>query len=131
MPPYKVTVTLDDVEHTSMKGNAEGAWFHLMMGLLHGTTKFEITDTKTGKVSIVELDYKVEDDVTVLRHMMLTMIASQYLSEEQKAELQKWEEEYMDGATVRTSDWVGWEKIIGQKVPKKFRKRRFIKRARK
>lgn len=120
--PYKVTVTLDDIDHTSMRGNAEGAWFHLLMQLLHGTTKFEITDTETGKTEIVELDYKIEDDDTILRHMMLTMIATQYLSDEQRAELEAWEKENVDGHSVSTMDWDGWKEITGQDKPKKFRK---------
>jgi hypothetical protein len=43
------------------------------------------------------------------------------MTDEQMAELEKWEVENIDGHTIGTADWPGWEQIIGKK-PKEFRK---------
>ncbi len=54
--------------------------------------------------------------------------ASQKFSPEERAELEAWEAANLDGATVATSDWPGWEKYIGKSPhpasaqPKKDRK---------
>jgi hypothetical protein len=53
--------------------------------------------------------------------MALMMIASKFMTEEQREALEDWEVKNIDGHTIGTSDWPGWEPIIGKK-PKEFRK---------
>ncbi|MGH7975993.1 MAG: hypothetical protein ACREC8_04965 [Limisphaerales bacterium] len=40
--------------------------------------------------------------------------AYQAMPEKEKMELLQWERENLDGCTVGTSDWPGWEKYIGK-----------------
>lgn len=37
------------------------------------------------------------------------------MSPEQRAELQTWEDQNLDGHSIGTSDWPGWEPLIGPK----------------
>lgn len=41
--------------------------------------------------------------------------AHEAMPEEEKQALAEWERVNLDGATVATSDWPGWEKYIGKR----------------
>jgi hypothetical protein len=43
------------------------------------------------------------------------MEAHAAMPEEEKQTLGEWERTHLDGATVATSDWPGWEKYIGKR----------------
>lgn len=52
--------------------------------------------------------------------MALEMLASKFMTQEQVKALEDWEVKNIDGHSISTSDWPGWEQIIGKK-PNKFR----------
>ena len=123
MPDYIVTLTFDDIDGImTPRAAAESVYNHLMISLLYGQCEMELKDKKTGEVQVIELEEELENDETVLRHMALTMLAARFMTEEQKEELTAWEAKNLDGHSVSTLDWPGWEAIIGQKQPKRFRK---------
>jgi hypothetical protein len=80
----------------------------------------DVRDKKTGKVEVIELEADLENDESMLRHYALIGLAMKFMTEDQKRELEAWEKEHLDGQGVGTSDWPGWEPIIGKK-PKEFR----------
>lgn len=46
----------------------------------------------------------------------MTLCFQRELSAEERADLEQWDREYVDGgARVSTSDWPGWEKHIGKR----------------
>jgi len=117
---YKVTLTIDELEQITPRGAAEGAYMAILLNFLQGSCGFEVTDDATGKVETIELGSDLDDDESMLRHMAVMMVAGKFLSEDQKRELQRWERENLDGHNTSTSDWPGWDAIIGKK-PKRFR----------
>lgn len=121
MPEYQVTLKIDDAESMTPRGAAEGVYMELLRDLMHGQLKLELKDKETGKVEHITLGEDLENDESLLRFMALMMVAVQFMTEEQKRELTEWEAENIDGHSVGTSDWPGWEPLIG-KLPKKFRK---------
>jgi hypothetical protein len=117
---YKATITIDDLEQTDARGAAEGAYFELLLSLFYRGCEFEVTDKETGKSTIINLDADLENDQSMLRHMALMQIFSRLMTDQQKAELQEWEHENLDGHSVSTADWPGWAEIIGHEKPRKF-----------
>ena len=120
MPEYQVTITYDDAESMTPRGAAEGVYLHLMMSLIDGPCTLEVKNKRTGEVDVTELERDTENDESMLRYMALTMLASDFLTPEQSRDLAKWESENLDGHSKSTSDWHGWEPLVGRK-PKKFR----------
>lgn len=46
----------------------------------------------------------------------MTLCFERELSTEERADLEKWDREWVDGgAGISTSDWPGWEKHIGKR----------------
>ena len=46
----------------------------------------------------------------------MTLCFERTLSEQERADLERWDEEWVDGgAGISTSDWPGWEKHIGKR----------------
>lgn len=120
MPDYEVIIKFDAEGSTTARGAAEGAYMNLMGDMFHGPLSLEVRNKRTGQIENIQLESDLENDVSLLRFMALMMVASDYMTKEQKEELQKWERENIDGETIGTSDWPGWEPLIGKK-PKKFR----------
>jgi len=56
-----------------------------------------------------------ERAVEIYAYMAAIVGASSAMSEVELAELKAWERENLDGHSVGTSDWPGWEKYIGPK----------------
>lgn len=87
--------------------------------MLYGSLKMEVKDKKTGKVENIELESDLENDQSMLRFMALMMVGP-FMTEEQKQALTDWESVNLDGHSISTADWPGWDMIIGKK-PKSFR----------
>lgn len=121
MPNYEVTIKFDEEGVQTPRAAVEGVFMMLWRDMLHGSLKMKVKNKKTGKVENIELESDLENDVTMLRFMALMLVADQFMSEEQKAELQDWAAENVNGDSIAWSDWPGWEQIIG-KLPKQFRK---------
>jgi hypothetical protein len=121
MPNYEVTIKVDSEGMQTARGAAEGACLHLLTDMFYGSLTVEVKDRDTGNVETIELGTDMENDQSLNRFMALMMVASKFMPEEQRRALEEWEVENIDGHTIGTSDWPGWEQIIG-KLPKKFRK---------
>ena len=52
-------------------------------------------------------------EVSVWYGMMMGAAAA--MPEHEKRELEEWEKTHLDGSTVGTDDWPGWEKYIGKR----------------
>lgn len=122
MPDYEVAIKYNDEGALSARGAAEHAYTHLIQEMLYGSITMEIKNKRTGEVESLELESDVEQDESLMRFITLMMVASNFMTEEQKQELEKWEVENIDGHSISTADWPGWEAIIGKK-PHKFRVR--------
>jgi hypothetical protein len=51
----------------------------------------------------------------IYAYMYAMMGVLSAMSETERSELEKWEKENLDGHSIGTSDWPGWEKYIGPK----------------
>jgi hypothetical protein len=121
MPDYEITIKLDGDGSQTARGAAEGAYMSLMRDMFYGPLVLELRDKETGDVQVIGLEAELENDQSMLRFMSLMMVAAKYMTEEQRRELEEWEVKNIDGHSVGTSDWPGWEPLIG-KQPMKFRK---------
>lgn len=121
MPEYEVLIRFNDEGSLSPRATAEHVYTNLIAEMFFRSLTLEVKDKKTGKVEVVELESSVEKDESLMRFIALIGVASKFMTEEQKRELEAWERENLDGHSVGTSDWPGWEQIIGR-PPKKFRK---------
>lgn len=121
MPHYEALIRYDDEGSLSPRATAEHAYTGLLTEMLFGSLTLEVRDKETGRVEVVELESGVENDESLMRFIALIGLAAKFMTEEQKRELGEWERENLDGHSVSTSDWPGWEQIIGR-PPKKFRK---------
>ncbi len=117
---YQASLILDSLDHPTPRSAAESAYLDILLSLIYGPCKLEIKNSETGTVEIIELEADLENDESILRHMALTIVAAKFLTEEQKKELETWGLENLHGRHTSTSDWPGWEAIIGKK-PKRFR----------
>ncbi len=118
--PYQVTISIGDFENLTPRAAAESAFMELLLALFHGPCEMSVRNTETGEVTTVEFGPGMEDDQTMIRYVGMTIVASKFLSEEQRREMEQWESENLDGHSVASTDWPGWEALIGKK-PKKFR----------
>src|ERR1043165_3909285 len=121
MPDYEVTIKSEAEGSLTSRGAAEGVYLHLLLDMLSSSLTMEVKDKETGEVETIELEADLENDHSLLRFMALMQLASKFMTQEQMAELEKWEVENIDGHSISTADWPGWEPIIGKK-PKEFRK---------
>ncbi len=120
MPDYEVTIKYDADGTQTRRGAAEGVYLHLLTEMLNTALTLEVKDKKTEEVETIELEADLENDHSLLRFMALMQLASKFMTKEQMDELEDWEVKNIDGHSIGTSDWPGWEPIIGKK-PKKFR----------
>lgn len=120
MPDYEVTIKSDAEGSLTSRGAAESVYLHLLMEMLNSSLTVEVKDKNTGEVETIELEAELENDHSLLRFMALMQLASKFMTSEQIEELEDWEVKNIDGHSISTADWPGWEQIIGKK-PKKFR----------
>jgi hypothetical protein len=120
MPDYEATIKHDAEGTQTSRAAAEGAYFHLLIEMLNSSVTMEVKDKDTGEVETIELEADLENDHSLLRFMALMQLASKFMTKEQMEELEDWEVKNIDGHSIGTSDWPGWEQIIGKK-PKEFR----------
>lgn len=121
MPNYEITVKYSDEGALSACGAAEHVYSHLLADMFYRSLTLEVGNKKTGEVETVELEADVENDESLMRFITLIGVAVKFMTKEQRRELEEWEKENVYGRGTSTSDWPGWEKIIG-KPPMKFRK---------
>lgn len=121
MPNYEITIKYNDEGTLSARGAAEHVYSYLLADMVYRSLTLEVRNKKTGEVETVELEADVENDESLMRFITLVGVAVKFMTEEQRRELEEWERENVDGHGTSTSDWPGWEKIIG-KPPRKFRK---------
>ena len=57
-----------------------------------------------------------ERSIEIYAYMHAMMGALSAMSSDQRAELEAWEKENLDGHSISTNDWPGWEKYIGPKL---------------
>jgi hypothetical protein len=120
MPDYEVTIRYDADGTQTSRGAAEGVYLHLLTEMLNTALTMEVKDKKTGKVETINLEADLENDQSLLRFMALMQLAFKFMTQEQMAELEDWEIKNIDGHSIGTSDWPGWEPIIGKR-PRRFR----------
>jgi len=121
MPDYEVTIKSEAEGSLTSRGASESVYFHLLIEMLNSSLTMEVKDKETGKVETIELEADLENDHSLLRFMALMQLASRFMTQEQMEELEDWEVKNIDGHSISTADWPGWEPIIGKK-PKEFRK---------
>lgn len=121
MPDYEVTIKSEAEGSLTSRAAAEGVYLHLLLEMLNSSFKMEIKDKNTREVETIELEAELDNDHSLLRFMALMQLASKFMTPEQMAELEDWEVKNIDGHSIGTHDWPGWEQIIG-KLPKEFRK---------
>lgn len=120
MPDYEVTIKSEAEGSLTSRGAVESVYLHLLMDMLNSSLTMEVKDKKTGEVETIELEADLENDHSLLRFMALMQLASKFMTPEQIEELEDWEVKNIDGHSISTADWPGWEQIIGKK-PKEFR----------